>query len=131
VEKTNTVGWTKKSNSPLCHSASPPLVSPVASVSSKRFEADDSYFNQSYAGSFSYQILGTLGTNFIGYGLAGLARDFLVFPGFCVWPASLPTVALNKAFHDSHDRPVAGPLNRIYKWSKLKMFYVVCAASFV
>ncbi|KAK8854972.1 OPT family small oligopeptide transporter [Kwoniella newhampshirensis] len=89
------------------------------------------YFNQSYAGSFAYQILGTLSTNFIGYGLAGLTRDFLVFPGFCVWPASLPTVALNKAFHDGSDTPVYGPLGRLYSASKLKVFYVIFAASFL
>lgn len=38
------------------------------------------YFNQSYAGHFSYQILIALSTNFIGYGIAGLCRRFLVYP---------------------------------------------------
>jgi len=38
------------------------------------------YFNQSYAGQFSYQILIGLGTNFIGYGIAGICRKFLVYP---------------------------------------------------
>jgi OPT family oligopeptide transporter len=38
------------------------------------------YFNQSYAGRFSYQILIALSTNFIGYGIAGLCRRFLVYP---------------------------------------------------
>lgn len=94
-------------------------------------KTDDSYFNQTYAGTFGYQILGTLSTNFIGYGLAGLTRDFLVYPGFCVWPASLPTVALNKAFHDAIDSPVAGPLKRMYSWSRIKMFYIVFACSFL
>jgi hypothetical protein len=51
------------------------------------------YFNQPYAYNFGFQILSTLGTNFVGYGLAGLCRRFLVFPSFCVWPTSLVTVA--------------------------------------
>jgi len=38
------------------------------------------YFNQSYAGEFAYQILIGLGTNFVGYGIAGICRKFLVYP---------------------------------------------------
>ncbi|MAD86835.1 MAG: hypothetical protein CL912_28095 [Deltaproteobacteria bacterium] len=57
------------------------------------------FFNQPYARGFAYQILISLGTNFIGYGIAGLCRRFLVYPSFCVWPASLVTIALNAAFH--------------------------------
>jgi hypothetical protein len=53
------------------------------------------YFNQPYAAHFAYQILIALSTNFIGYGLAGLCRRFLVYPSYCVWPASLVTIALN------------------------------------
>jgi hypothetical protein len=91
----------------------------------------NSYFNQPYASDFGYMILGTLSSNFIGYGLAGLTRDFLVYPGFCVWPASLPTVALNRAFHEGAEMPVLGPFRRLYKLSKLKMFYICFGAMFV
>lgn len=42
------------------------------------------YYNQAWAGSFTYQILLALGTNFIGYGMAGIARRFLVYPSYCV-----------------------------------------------
>lgn len=54
------------------------------------------YYNQHYAGQFGYQILIALGTNFIGYGVAGLLRRFIVYPAFCLWPASLVTIALNR-----------------------------------
>ena len=37
------------------------------------------YFNQQYARSFGYQILIALSTNFIGYGIAGLTRRFIVY----------------------------------------------------
>ena len=71
------------------------------------------YFNQPWASNFGYQggsntiinpgsishcrtlVLVTLSTNFIGYGLAGLTRRFLVYPSFAVWPSNLATIALN------------------------------------
>lgn len=89
------------------------------------------YFNQKYAAQFSYQILITLGTNFIGYGIAGLVRQFLVYPAHCVWPASLVTVALNQSFHAESDAPVPGPFKRIYNMTRLKLFTVAFFAMFV
>lgn len=44
------------------------------------------YFNQPWAKSFGYQVTIALSTNFIGYGLAGLVRRWLVYPSYCVWP---------------------------------------------
>ena len=82
------------------------------------------YFNQSFASSFSYQILIGLGTNFVGYGLAGLSRKFLVYPSYTVWPTSLVTIALNKAFHTETNVPVAGPFNKTYTWSRMKFFAI-------
>jgi hypothetical protein len=71
------------------------------------------YFNQQWASNYGYQrefdptlsqsptphpralVIIALSTNFIGYGLAGLARQFLVYPSRAVWPANLASVALN------------------------------------
>lgn len=89
------------------------------------------YFNQSYAGSFAYQILISLGTNFVGYGMAGLTRRFLVYPASCVWPASLVTIALNQAFHVEANTPVQGPFGRIYRMSRYKFFLLAFGAMFV
>ncbi|KAK6906266.1 OPT family small oligopeptide transporter [Kwoniella mangroviensis CBS 8507] len=89
------------------------------------------YFNQSYAAEFGYQILLGFGTNFCGYGLAGLARRFLIYPSYCVWPGSLVTIALNRAFHSETDPAVPGPFKRIYSWSRMKLFGVAFAAMFV
>lgn len=89
------------------------------------------YFNQKYASEFSYQILTGLGTNFIGYGIAGLVRQFLVYPAHCVWPTSLVTVALNQSFHTESDHPVPGPLKRIYNTTRLKLFTVAFVGMFV
>lgn len=38
--------------------------------------------------------------NLMGFGLAGLAKRFLVYPSFCIWPRSLVTVAINQSLHD-------------------------------
>lgn len=88
------------------------------------------YFNQPYAFNFGYQLLGSLGTNFVGYGLAGLSRRFIVFPSYCVWPTSLVTIALNKAFHTETNEPVPGPFGRMYTWSREKFFLIAFCAMF-
>ena len=71
------------------------------------------YFNQQWASNFGYQresdpilsksrtphpealVLVALSTNFIGFGLAGLTRRFLVYPSRAIWPTNLATIALN------------------------------------
>ncbi|KAH7161464.1 OPT oligopeptide transporter protein-domain-containing protein [Dactylonectria macrodidyma] len=88
------------------------------------------YFNQSWAINFGYQITIALSTNFIGYGLAGLCRRFLVYPSYCVWPASLVTIALNTAFHSDGNIPVLGPLKKVWTWSRLKFFTIAFTAMF-
>ncbi|KAK3387931.1 OPT oligopeptide transporter protein-domain-containing protein [Podospora didyma] len=82
------------------------------------------YFNQSWAINIGYQLLIALSTNFIGYGLAGLCRRFLVYPAYCVWPSSLVTIALNSAFHDvsTETAVVPGPFKSIWRISRLKYF---------
>ncbi|KAM7191832.1 OPT oligopeptide transporter [Rhypophila sp. PSN 637] len=89
------------------------------------------YFNQQYARSFGYQILISLSTNFIGYGLAGLTRRFIVYPTYCVWPASLVTIALNSALHNDRNHPVAGPFKKIYSMSRYRFFMWAFGAMFV
>ncbi|TLD11813.1 hypothetical protein PspLS_11664 [Pyricularia sp. CBS 133598] len=90
-----------------------------------------SFFNQHYAGQFGYQILIGLSTNFIGYGIAGLTRRFLVYPSFCVWPASLVTIALNTAFHDDNSSPVMTPFRKMISMSRYRLFLYAFAAMFV
>ncbi|KAM0553971.1 hypothetical protein ACHAPJ_007043 [Fusarium lateritium] len=89
------------------------------------------YFNQPYASHFAYQILIALSTNFIGYGMAGVCRRFLVYPSYCVWPASLVTIALNSAFHTDNNTPVQGPFAKIWRVSRIKFFYIMFGAMFV
>ncbi|KAM7200716.1 OPT oligopeptide transporter [Naviculisporaceae sp. PSN 640] len=89
------------------------------------------YFNQQYARSFGYQILISLSTNFIGYGLAGLTRRFIVYPTYCVWPASLVTIALNSALHNDRNTAVPGPFKKIYSMSRYNFFMWAFGAMFV
>ncbi|TVY83077.1 Sexual differentiation process protein isp4, partial [Lachnellula suecica] len=89
------------------------------------------YFNQSYAGHFGYQIVIALSTNLIGYGISGLTRRFLVYPAYCVWPASLVTIALNSVFHSDRNLVVPGPLKKIFAMSQLRFFGYAFVAMFV
>jgi OPT family small oligopeptide transporter len=90
-----------------------------------------SFYNQQYARSFLYQILIAISTNFIGYGMAGLCRRFLVYPVHCVWPASLVTIALNTAFHTEKKETVRGPFKSTWTLSRVKYFYLAFALMFV
>lgn len=54
------------------------------------------WYNNKWANA-GYQILLVLSTQFIGFGLAGLARHIFVYPVERMWPTCLSTLALNKA----------------------------------
>lgn len=89
------------------------------------------YFNQPYAAHVGYQILIAMSCNFIGYGMAGIVRRFIVYPTYCVWPASLVTIALNSAFHTGNNAPVRGPFGSLWRISRIKFFYLMFGAMFV
>ncbi|KZV69639.1 OPT superfamily oligopeptide transporter [Peniophora sp. CONT] len=94
-------------------------------------QAMPQYFNESFAYKRGYQLLISLAVNMFGYGLAGLLRRFLVYPSVAIWPATLNTVALVKAFHEGTNEAVRGPFNRIYKASREKIFLVATVGMFV
>jgi hypothetical protein len=58
------------------------------------------FFNQQWARNKLYQYCITISMQFLGYGLAGLARACIVFPDFCLWPANLATIVLNRSLHE-------------------------------
>jgi OPT family small oligopeptide transporter len=89
------------------------------------------YFNQPYAGHVIYQVLIALATNLIGFGIAGICRRFLVYPSYCVWPATLVTIALNAAFHTGVNPAVEGPFNSLWRISRINFFYLMGGAMFV
>lgn len=89
------------------------------------------FYNLSYARNFGYQILNTLGINFLGYGLAGLIRRFIVYPSYCLWPTQLSVLALNSSFHTPDNGAVGGPFKRMYSWTRYQFFLIMFGAMFV
>ena len=87
------------------------------------------FFNESWAYSRGYQFLNTIGTNFVGFGMAGLTRRFLVYPSVALWPSSLVTIGLIKAFHTETNEPVKGP-GGTWRMSREKFFLVTFFAMF-
>ncbi|KAJ7064276.1 OPT-domain-containing protein [Mycena amicta] len=84
------------------------------------------YFNQSWATGFGYQIMVALSTNFIGYGLAGLTRRFLVYPSSAIWYSNLSIIALNRAFHAEKDTVANG-----WRISRMRWFLYCFCSMFV
>lgn len=76
---------------------------------------------------FGWEVLLTLGVNFLGFGLAGIFRRFLVYPVQAVWPTIMPTLALNRAL------TVPEKKLTVHGWSMLRytFYFVVTAISFV
>ncbi|KAJ7889565.1 OPT-domain-containing protein [Mycena olivaceomarginata] len=84
------------------------------------------YFNSAWATNFGYQIMVALSTNFIGYGLAGLTRRFLVYPAYAIWPTNLAMIALNRAFHAEKETVANG-----WRVTKMRWFLYCFCGMFV
>ncbi|KAL2753590.1 hypothetical protein ACRALDRAFT_1044127 [Sodiomyces alcalophilus JCM 7366] len=78
---------------------------------------------------FAFQLLLTISTQSLGYGIAGILRKFLVYPASMIWPGILVSVTLMNAMYDRNDRPdptiIGGKMPR-YKW-----FGVVTLGAFI
>ncbi|KAI9340546.1 OPT oligopeptide transporter protein-domain-containing protein [Obelidium mucronatum] len=66
-------------------------------------------------------------TQFIGYGMSGLCRRFLVKPTAMWWPGSLTTIALMSSFHKVETGDAAG--NR-FKLSRFTVFWIAFGCMF-
>lgn len=86
------------------------------------------FFNQSWARNLTYQYLITISMQFLGYGLAGLARSCLVYPDFCLWPSTLAVIVLNRSLHES-----SGYTFRIFRFvfSRCRYFLVLASLYFM
>ncbi|KAH6897285.1 OPT oligopeptide transporter protein-domain-containing protein [Thelonectria olida] len=66
-----------------------------------------------------FQLLLTISTQSLGYGIAGILRKFLVYPASMIWPETLVAVTLMNAMYEKNDRPdptiLGGTMHR-YKW---------------
>ncbi|KAK2072221.1 hypothetical protein P8C59_006592 [Phyllachora maydis] len=80
-----------------------------------------------------FQMLLTISTQSLGYGIAGLMRKFLVYPASMIWPANLVSVVLMNAMYeksDDKDPTVIGGNMPRYRWFALvtlaaTIYYIV------
>ncbi|KAJ3028853.1 UNVERIFIED_CONTAM: hypothetical protein HDU68_000726, partial [Siphonaria sp. JEL0065] len=68
-------------------------------------------------------------TQFLGYGLSGLTRRFLVRPTAMWWPGTLSTIALFSSFHKVETGEIDGVQK--YKWTRFQFFWFAFAAMFL
>ncbi|KAF3347535.1 hypothetical protein VdG2_04257 [Verticillium dahliae VDG2] len=77
----------------------------------------------------TFQMLLTISTQSLGYGIAGILRKFLVYPASMIWPGVLVSVTLMNAMYDRSDRPdpsiLGGRMPR-YKWFALVTLGAFC-----
>ncbi|KAK6079890.1 Sexual differentiation process protein isp4-like protein 2 [Seiridium cupressi] len=66
-----------------------------------------------------WQLLLTISTQSLGYGIAGMMRKFLVYPASMIWPGNLVSVVLMNAMYEKHAPPdptvIGGNMPR-YRW---------------
>lgn len=83
------------------------------------------FYDNHWAG-FGYQFTLALSTQYLGFGIAGLARHILVFPINALWPANFPILAMNRALLAPEKR------ESINGWtiSRYKFFFYVFIGTF-
>ncbi|KAK1758619.1 OPT oligopeptide transporter protein-domain-containing protein [Echria macrotheca] len=89
--------------------------------------AQEKWYKQTFG--LAWQMLFGITTLCTGYGLAGLARRFLVWPAAMIWPANLVNATL---FYALHDHSPADP-RKANGWSasRYKWFLIIFIASFI
>ncbi|BGP20351.1 hypothetical protein JCM10213_001595 [Rhodosporidiobolus nylandii] len=84
------------------------------------FAADELYYDLNP--NYGQAIFTMIGSQFFGYGLAGLCRSVLVFPSIAIWPQVVPTVQLFDLLH----RDTAVKVQK----KRLKFFLIIAVAIF-
>ena len=89
--------------------------------------AQEIFYNQRLG--WGFQILLVLSTQAMGFGLAGVARRYLVWPSSMVWPANLITTTVMFALHN-HTGTDPAEANG---WSigRYQLFMIIAGATFV
>ncbi|PVH13554.1 OPT family small oligopeptide transporter [Candidozyma duobushaemuli] len=107
----------------LCYSVSGAAVYASSFITLQKL---DIFYGQKFV-DFGYQILLVLASNFMGFGLAGIFRKFVIYPVHSIWPTILPTLALNKALIQPEKK------EKIHGWtiSRYSFFFAVFAFSFL
>lgn len=105
----------------LCSSGAPYLIYNIVVMKLERF------YGLKWV-SWGFQLLLTLSTQCLGFGLAGVMRKVCIYPSKALWPTILPTIALNRALmkSDAHDLPING-----WKVTRYKFFCIAFLLSFI
>ncbi|KAI1078447.1 small oligopeptide transporter [Whalleya microplaca] len=72
-----------------------------------------------------FQLILTISTQSLGYGIAGMMRKFLVYPASMIWPGNLVAVVLMNAMYEKHqpsDPSVIGGRMPRYRWFGIVTF---------
>ena len=85
-------------------------------------------FYQQYF-KWGFQILLTISTQAMGFGLAGISRRFLVWPSAMVWPGTLVTTTVMYSLHD-HSRSDPTTTNG-WRIGRYKFFLVMASITFL
>lgn len=89
--------------------------------------AQMAFYKQDFG--LGFQLLLVISTQSIGYGIAGMMREFLVYPAAMIWPGNLVSVVLMNAMHETtekKDPTVLGGNMPRYRW-----FGYVCIGAFI
>ncbi|KAH7162194.1 OPT oligopeptide transporter protein-domain-containing protein [Dactylonectria estremocensis] len=106
------------------HSTGAYIVSIIQVLKLDRFYGETVLSN-----SISWQITTLLATQLMGYGCAGMARRFLVYPPAMIWQRPLANIALTKALYkdDGHE---AGVTANGWTMSRYRFFLISFVAMF-
>lgn len=104
----------------LCYSVSGAAVYASSFITIQKL---DIFYGESFV-SFGYQILLVLASNFMGFGLAGIFRKFVIYPVTSIWPTILPTLALNKALVQPEKK------EKIHGWTISRYYFFIAVFVF-
>ena len=67
-------------------------------------------------------LLWVMSSQFIGFGMAGIMRRFLIRPAAMLWPSCLSVVALFVGFHEKKSQTASISRFKMFWWGALGMF---------
>ncbi|CEJ91212.1 Putative Oligopeptide transporter OPT-like protein [[Torrubiella] hemipterigena] len=89
--------------------------------------AQERFYHQNFG--WGFQILLIISTQAMGFGIAGVARRFLIWPSSMVWPAVLITTTVMYSLHDHS--PADPTKTNGWQIGRYAFFVVVAASTFV
>ncbi|KAK6071511.1 OPT family small oligopeptide transporter [Seiridium cupressi] len=88
--------------------------------------AQQKFYGQAWG--WGFQILLTISTQALGFGMAGLLRRFLIYPAAMVWPVTLITTTVMDSLHDH--RPTDPSQANGWRIGRYKFFLIVACSAF-